>query len=418
MLDGGDLIGNCCEYVGTSGLARRNNKKTTKLSASITTKPKRLKPVKIAKSSPPDSVREPTTIRLGSDCTGLGTEAVALTMAGIMNVQYAFAADTDSTKQALLKSTHAALGLPPVVKVFDDIIGRNHSNLPDIDCYVAGAPCPPWSSAGLRKGVDDERSDVLMETVKVIQKKTPPCFLLENVAGLISKNHSDVFKQRVLKPLQLSGYTVWHRVLNTKHHGLPQNRPRLYIAGALDVKHKFRWPSAVPMHPLKKIIADKPSKRKTLADTTNQRVIKNAKKAKRKAEQESGNWTHEWRLCDVFAGKAFTKVMTSCMPCVTKARGIAGGFYWVNYLDRFTNIYELGAVQGFPDWIIDEYLSAASESQVGAAIGDAMSVNILMRVLPRLLFTAGLIKRPGDLWKDVPETAIQGSMPQSLYNKV
>jgi len=62
--------------------------------------------------------------------------------------------------------------------------------------------------------------------------------------------------------------------------------------------------------------------------------------------------------------------------------------------------------------------TSQSQTSIGAAIGDAMSINVLMRLLPKLLASAGLRNLTGrscDIWKD--SHSIAGMMPDSLYIK-
>ena len=88
------------------------------------------------------------------------------------------------------------------------------------------------------------------------------------------------------------------------------------------------------------------------------------------------------------------------MPCITKSRGGSNGFYVIS-LSRFMTIYEIGAFQGIPSWVIDRLLRRGiTKVHLGRALGDAMSLNVLMRVLPRALRAGGLLPNglPPDGW--------------------
>lgn len=52
-----------------------------------------------------------------------------------------------------------------------------------IDLLVADPPCTPWSRAGKRKGLADER-DLLQETCELIALLRPRAYLIANVPGL------------------------------------------------------------------------------------------------------------------------------------------------------------------------------------------------------------------------------------------
>ncbi len=59
-----------------------------------------------------------------------------------------------------------------------------------------------------------------------------------------------------------------------------------------------------------------------------------------------------------------------------------------------------------------------SPKDVAHAIGDAMSSNILYRVLSRALFTAGLIKeKPKDIWKHLTSGQVRRArvLPDDIY---
>src|SRR6266498_2895256 len=52
-----------------------------------------------------------------------------------------------------------------------------------IDLIVADPPCTPWSRAGKRAGVEDER-DMLVETCELIALLRPRAYMIGNVPGL------------------------------------------------------------------------------------------------------------------------------------------------------------------------------------------------------------------------------------------
>ena len=118
-------------------------------------------------------------------------------------------------------------------------------------------------------------------------------------------------------------------------------------------------------------------------------------------------------VADIQAGKSFRSAMLGCSPCLTKSRGRSGGHYLVSH-GRFMNIYEIGGLHGIPKPWVQEMLGVCPEAFVGQAFGDAMSMNVLMRVMPRAMFAAGLIgKLPADKWAAMSNV---GHLPDCLYN--
>ena len=106
--------------------------------------------------------------------------------------------------------------------------------IPQFDVLVAGFPCQPYSIAGLRQGLHDEkgRGQVFLSMLEILQKKKPKAFLLENVKGLQSHDDGKTLEYMV-QELEKCGYQVLEpTVLNSMTHGgVPQNRERLFIVG-------------------------------------------------------------------------------------------------------------------------------------------------------------------------------------------
>ena len=72
-----------------------------------------------------------------------------------------------------------------------------------------------------------------------------------------------------------------------------------------------------------------------------------------------------------------------------------------------------------PSWVTDCFLQKGiTESILGRALGDAMSLNVLMRVLPRALFASGALNvLPNDLWEYALSTFGNRHMPDALLGK-
>lgn len=105
-------------------------------------------------------------------------------------------------------------------------------DLPDFDLLVAGFPCQPFSLAGTRGGLDDTRGTLFFEIARICQEKKPQYLLLENVLGLLSNDGGRTF-QTFIGILTEMGYFLQWEVCNSKNHGVPQNRERVFIKGYL-----------------------------------------------------------------------------------------------------------------------------------------------------------------------------------------
>ncbi len=109
-------------------------------------------------------------------------------------------------------------------------------NVPRVDCWCFGAPCQDFSIAGKRAGLDGDRSSLVREVFRVLgeleEKDRPEWLIYENVKGMLSSNRGGDFLSIILAMEEL-GYDIEWQVFNSKYHGVPQNRERVYTLGHL-----------------------------------------------------------------------------------------------------------------------------------------------------------------------------------------
>ena len=117
-----------------------------------------------------------------------------------------------------------------------DIRQVGAGNVPRADCWCFGAPCQDFSIAGKRAGLDGDRSSLVREVFRVLgelkEKDRPEWLIYENVKGMLSSNRGGDFLSIILAMEEL-GYDVEWQVFNSKYHGVPQNRERVYTLGHL-----------------------------------------------------------------------------------------------------------------------------------------------------------------------------------------
>lgn len=128
-----------------------------------------------------------------------------------------------------------------------DITKISSDDIPKFDVLSAGFPCQPFSTIGKRAGFEHETQGTLFyDVLRIIEKKRPLSFLLENVKGLISHDRGNTL--RVIKEsLEEVGYKIYFRILDSADYGVPQIRQRIYIVG-FDTKKftkdpEFFWPN-------------------------------------------------------------------------------------------------------------------------------------------------------------------------------
>jgi len=243
-------------------------------------------------------------------------------------------------------------------------------DIPDIDIYVCGFPCQPFSIAGERKGFNDKRGNIFFNCLDVIKAKKPKIFILENVKGILWHDKRRTFKiileelDRLSSELRSHGidYKIIWKVLNTKDFGIPQNRERLFIIG---IKSKnwinsdldFVWPSPIKCKNQIETYIDKKDTNKNIIPD---RII-------------DSNYLQRLPSDSIFVDFGFYKYTTypdsnKVCPCIcTKQK------HWCVPLNRYVNSKEYLSLQGFSK----SFKQVVSNTQMKKQIGNSMSVNVI-----------------------------------------
>ena len=105
----------------------------------------------------------------------------------------------------------------------------------DRPVWTGSCPCQPFSSAGAKRGTDDER-DLWPHFYRLIRECRPDVVFGEQVANAIKFGWLD----RVCTDLEREGYTVGAVVLGAHSVGAPHQRQRLYWVATRGVGHSKR----------------------------------------------------------------------------------------------------------------------------------------------------------------------------------
>jgi len=104
-----------------------------------------------------------------------------------------------------------------------------------VDLVVGGPPCQAFSTTGARKGLEDNRGNLLFEFLRVVSDLKPDFFIMENVKGLLSSKTLDESPRNVVDVLyelfEAEGYRVQGFLLNSLNYGAPQSRERVILLG-------------------------------------------------------------------------------------------------------------------------------------------------------------------------------------------
>ena len=109
---------------------------------------------------------------------------------------------------------------------------KEWTNVSNIDLLVGGTPCQSFSVAGLRKGLDDPRGNLMLTYLAIADKFKPKWIVWENVPGVLSSNGGKDFGV-FLGALGELGYGFAYRVLDAQYFGVAQRRKRVFVVGYL-----------------------------------------------------------------------------------------------------------------------------------------------------------------------------------------
>jgi DNA (cytosine-5)-methyltransferase 1 len=156
-----------------------------------------------------------TATTVGSLCTGIAGLEHGLTLAGL-NTDTVFVSDIDKGACKWLEANVSAPNLGDFTAL---------DELPPVHILTAGFPCQPLSTAGLRKGVEDERW-LFDDICRLVGRMgTRPVLFLENVPGLLSANNGDAMA-RVVHGLAAIGYSITWGTMAAAAVGAPHRRVR------------------------------------------------------------------------------------------------------------------------------------------------------------------------------------------------
>lgn len=125
--------------------------------------------------------------------------------------------------------------------ILGDISTISTEEIPEGDIVIGGFPCQGFSIANTKRNKEDERNNLYLEILRVIQDKKPKFFLMENVPGILSLEGGLIFEM-ILNDMKNAGYEVKYSTLNSANYGVPQIRKRVIFIGVredLDLEISF-----------------------------------------------------------------------------------------------------------------------------------------------------------------------------------
>lgn len=162
------------------------------------------------------------------------------------NIETVFVSEWDTHAQKTYRANFS-----DNFEIAGDITKINESEIPAFDICLAGFPCQAFSLAGQRMGFEDNykglcRGTLFMDVARICEYHKPKVIFAENVKGLVIHDRGRTFKI-ICKTFEDLGYKVFHKVLNSKNFGVPQNRERIYIVAFRNdiAPETFEFPDVV-----------------------------------------------------------------------------------------------------------------------------------------------------------------------------
>lgn len=122
-----------------------------------------------------------------------------------------------------------------LISIFQQIDEQIESNnINGIDLIIGGPPCQAYSVVGRSRSGSNNKNDSRLYLyklyVKFLERYMPKAFVFENVPGIYTVNHGEIFDDIKIN-LKNAGYSINAYDLNALDFGVPQNRKRVIIMG-------------------------------------------------------------------------------------------------------------------------------------------------------------------------------------------
>ena len=126
-----------------------------------------------------------------------------------------------------------------------------------VDLFVGGVCCQPWSLAGKLEGWEDPRAKLFKDFVRVICQCQPKVWIFENVDNIVRATNTIDGEEVRSWPFLLNqmydefkkagfNYDLHWRILNAAEYGVPQHRERVFCIGFLE-ETDFLFPAPIEL---------------------------------------------------------------------------------------------------------------------------------------------------------------------------
>jgi DNA (cytosine-5)-methyltransferase 1 len=131
-----------------------------------------------------------------------------------------------------------------------------------LDVLVGGPPCQGFSVYNHNRGIEDVRTTLYKDYLRIVEKMNPTWVVIENVPGMFSVDDGSVIGA-IVSGLQVLGYSVDYRVIKMEDYGVPQLRRRVvFVANNRGLTVNWKEPThgegKLPFVTVKDAIGDLP----------------------------------------------------------------------------------------------------------------------------------------------------------------
>lgn len=100
------------------------------------------------------------------------------------------------------------------------------------ECSIisGGPPCQGFSTANIKRSIDDPRNFAFKEFVRIVDEAKPKMLIMENVPGMVSSTKGRVIRE-ICQEFANCGYEISWNILDAANYGVPQYRMRVIIIG-------------------------------------------------------------------------------------------------------------------------------------------------------------------------------------------
>ncbi|MCR4334527.1 MAG: DNA (cytosine-5-)-methyltransferase [Patescibacteria group bacterium] len=267
---------------------------------------------------------------------------------------------------------------------YGDLMKIDTDKLPDFDMMIAGFPCQTFSVIGQRKGMGDDRGQIIFGLIKIMLAKKVKYFILENVKGLT--NHDNGNSLKVIKnKLEEAGYLVSCDVLNSIDYGVPQMRERIYLIGVRkDIAPKnfiYFFPERQVRVNVKDFLIDTKELEFNEKKESYETFLKYLRNRYNHGRYDLGEFLKKDYLV-IDTRQSDLRLYDNKVP--TLRTGRHGVLYVRNGKFRKLSGYESLLLQGFPKELTKKVDGVIEEIHLLKQAGNAMTVNVIEAVAREL----------------------------------